>query len=145
MTEANMVVTQRPRGGRSATGDLVVVLAAVLAAVATWAVWTQALGVELAAGGGGGPREIGAPAVVLTSLVVGGAAAGLLRLMEAKLARGLRWWTVTAVAVWVLSLLGPLGATTASGVLGLVSLHLVVGAVVVLGLLRPARRADGVA
>lgn len=143
MTEANMVVP--PRGGRAATGDLVVVLTAVLAAVATWAVWTRALGVELVADSGSGPREIGAAAVVLTSLVVGGAAAGLLRLMEAKLARGLRWWTVTAVAVWVLSLLGPLGATTASGVLGLVSLHLVVGAVVVLGLLRPARRADGVA
>lgn len=145
MTEANSVVTQRPRSARSTRGDLVVVLTAVLAAVATWAVWTQALGVDLVADTGSGPRDIGAAAVVLTSLVVAGAAAGLLRLMEARLTRGLRYWTVTAVAVWVLSLLGPLGATTASGVLGLASLHVVVGAVVVLGLLRPGRPADGVA
>lgn len=139
MTHPNIAETRQADSGTTGRGDLVVVLTAVLGAAATWAVWTQAFGVELVADTGSGSREIGPAAVVLTTLVVAAAGVGLRRLLEAKLTRGRRWWTVTAVAVWLVSMLGPLGATTAGAVLALVSLHVVVGTVVVVGLLRPGR------
>jgi hypothetical protein len=138
MPELHEAVTTRP-GTRSRTRrDLGVVLAAAVAGAATWSVWTV-FGADLVVDVGSGRREIGALAVVVTSLGVAAAAAVLLRLMEAGLAAGQRWWSIIAVAVWALSMLGPLAATSAEAFAALVSLHVVVGMVVFLGLLRPAR------
>jgi hypothetical protein len=138
MSRPNPTVTTGPRGANRTRRDLAVVLAAVVAGVATWSVWTVA-GAELTVDTGSGPRRIGVLTVAVTALLVAAAASGLLRLLETRLSSGRRAWLVVAVAVWVLSLLGPMAATSAETLAALVSLHVVVGVVVVLGLLRPAR------
>jgi hypothetical protein len=65
----------------------------------------------------------------------------LLRVLDAVLQRGMRWWTVVACSVTVVSMLGPLGATTATAGVALASLHLLVAAVVVVGVRRVHRAA----
>jgi hypothetical protein len=112
-----------------------VVLVATGLAVLAWAA-AKAAGLDLALHSGPGTREVGLGSVIVTPLVVGAAAAGLLRLLERRTSRGLRIWTVTAVTVWVLSFLGPLSATTVGAGCALATLHVLVGAVVVGGLRR---------
>ena len=55
----------------------------------------------------------------------------VLRILEASMVRALEIWTVLAVGVTVLSLLGPLTATSEAAIGALVSLHAVVAAVVI--------------
>ena len=121
---------QQPRTG-SRVGNLGVAAAATLAAVAVWTLWTQAAGVELRTETG----EVGPVAVVVTSLAAAGLGVALARLLVRR-AGGLRVWSVVACVVWAVSFLGPLSATTSMAVLGLASLHLVVGTVVIIGVRR---------
>jgi hypothetical protein len=116
---------------------MVAVAAAGLAALA-WAV-ARAAGVELTVRAGTGTREVNLVSVVVTSLVVAIAGAGLLRVLERRTTQGRRAWTAVATAVWALSLLGPLSATESSAGLVLAGLHLLVGAVVIAGLRRTHR------
>ena len=81
-------------------------------------------------------HEVGVGSVTVTAMVVSGAGVLLVRLLQSWLPHGLRWWTVVACAVWALSMLGPLGATTAAAGLGLTALHVAVGAIVVFGVRR---------
>lgn len=115
--------------------EAVVVVAAGTVALLAWLA-ARAAGVDLAVRSGSGSREVGPSAVVLTALVVSGAGAGLLRLLERRTADGVRRWTVVAAAVWGLSFAGPLSATTASAGAVLAAMHLLVGAVVLGGLRR---------
>lgn len=111
---------------------------AVLAAAAAAVVWAvaRAAGIELVVRSGDGTSHVNVVSVVVTAVVVAIAGAGLLRLLERRTSDGLRTWTIVAVAVWAVSFLGPLSATRPSAGLVLASLHLLVGAVVVLGLRR---------
>jgi uncharacterized membrane protein YwzB len=113
--------------------DAVVVLVATVVAALVWAA-TQAVGIDLLVRSGSGAREVALAPVVLTPLLVGFAAVRLLRLLERRTANGLRTWTVTASALWVVSFVGPLSATTVWAGLALATMHLAVGAVVVGGL-----------
>ncbi len=115
--------------------DWPVAVVAAAGAALVWAVATVA-GVDVAVRSGGGSREVGVVSVVVTALVVAVAGAGLLRLLERRTARALPIWTAIAAAVWVASLAGPAGAATLSAGLALAALHLVVGAVVIVGLRR---------
>ena len=72
--------------------------------------------------------------VIVTPIVVGFVAAGLLRLLERRTESALRTWTIVAVVAWALSFLGPLSATSMGAGLVLATMHLAVGAVVVGGL-----------
>jgi hypothetical protein len=102
-------------------------------------VWTsaRAAGIDLLVRSGSGSREVTLAAVILTPLLVGFAAVRLLRLLERRTARGLRTWTIVAIAVWTESFVGPQSATALTGGLVLAALHLIVGAVVVVGLRLP--------
>jgi len=113
--------------------DAAVVLVATVVATLVWA-GAQTAGIDLLVRSGSGSREVTLGAVVLTPLLVGLAAVGLLRTLERRTARGLRTWTIVAVAVWALSFVGPISATHLSAGLVLATLHLAVGAVVVVGL-----------
>jgi hypothetical protein len=113
--------------------DAGVVLVATVVATLVWA-GAHAAGVDLLVRSGSGSREVTLGAVVLTPLLVGLAALRLLRTLERRTARGLRTWTVVAVVVWALSFAGPISATHLSAGLVLATLHLAVGAVVVVGL-----------
>jgi len=115
--------------------DGLVVLVATGVAVLLWAA-AKSAGIDLDVHSGSGTREVGLGSVIVTPLVMGAAAAGLLRLLERRTSRGLRNWTGTAVTVWALSFLGPLSATTVGAGCLLATLHLVVGAALVGGLRR---------
>jgi Family of unknown function (DUF6069) len=117
-------------------------LVAVVATVAAAVVWVGATvaGVDVEVGSGSSAHRVGLVSVVVTALVVAVAAAGLLRVLERRTPRARRVWTEIASAVWVVSLAGPIGARTMSAGLSLAALHLMVGAVVIVGLRR--RHAD---
>ena len=86
---------------------------------------------------GSGTREVGLVSVIVTALVVavaGGRAAARARASYGGRACGSG--PASRVAVWVVSLAGPAGAATLSAGLALGALHLVVGAVVIVGLRR---------
>ena len=118
-----------------APGEAAVIATSVVAACATWALWVDAAGVDLEVHAGDGVRTVGIAAVALTAGIVALAGSLLARLF-ARSVQGLHWWTVLAGGLWLLSMLGPLGATSVTGGLGLASLHLVVGATVILGVRR---------
>jgi hypothetical protein len=118
-----------------------VVTAAVAAAIALWLLADPLAGIDLAVQSGGTAQRVGFGAVIFASLFAGLAAWALLAVLERFLARPRRTWTLVATVVLALSLAGPLtGAADATSGIALVALHLVVGAVLIVGLRRSARR-----
>jgi hypothetical protein len=113
---------------------------ATLAGLTAWYLLAEAAGIDLAARTGpSSTTRIGAGSVVAVAVLAGFGAWGLLALLERLSGRrARRIWTVIAVAVLAVSLLGPLGGAGAPAVLGLLCLHLVVGLVLIAGLSRPA-------
>jgi hypothetical protein len=103
--------------------------------------------VDVAVRSGSSSRDVGLLSVVVTAVVVGAAGAGLLRILERRTPGARRVWTGVAMAVWVVSLAGPAGARTVPAGLTLAAIHLVVGAVVIIGLRRrhPDRATNRVA
>lgn len=115
---------------------------AVVAAGAAAVVWVGATvaGVDVAVRSGSSTGDVELVSVVVTAVVVAVVGAGLMRVLERRTPGARRVWTAVALAVWVVSLTGPAGARTLSAGLTLAALHLVVGAVVIVGLRR--RHAD---
>jgi hypothetical protein len=130
LTTAQQNTSGRTRPTLPWRTDIGAVVAAAVCALVTWGS-AMVADVELAVERGGEGREIGAGAV---ALVAGGSALlglAVLRLLERWSPRALRVWTGLAVVVTLVSLLGPLAATTAAGTGTLLSLHGVVAAVVI--------------
>jgi hypothetical protein len=123
--------------------DVMVGLLAAGAAALVWFGATQVAGVDLAVRSGSGTQHVGVVSVVVTAIVVTLAGGGLLRMLQRRTARGRSTWTAIAGAVWLVSLAGPSGARHASAGLVLATLHVLVGAVVIVGLRR--RHPDRVA
>lgn len=115
---------------------LLVVTAASAAALALWALAAPLAGVDLAVRQGGSDQAVGPVPVALASLLAGFAAWALLAVLERFTARAGRIWTVTAAVVLALSLLGTFGAVSTAATLALMGMHAVVGAVLILGLVR---------
>ncbi|MGP3935090.1 DUF6069 family protein [Nonomuraea sp. KM88] len=116
---------------------ILTVIGASAAALAGWVLAVPVAGIALTARMGGGAEQVGPAAVVVASLVAGLAGWALLAVLERFVSRAGRLWTIVALAVLALSLLGPLGsAVGAASTLVLVLLHLIVGAVLVPGLPR---------
>jgi hypothetical protein len=137
ITQATTTTTSRPWQRRLAT----TALATAGAAVALWAI-AEASGIDLAVRSGGVVRPVGLVSVITVSLLAT-LAGGLTHRLASRWARGPRVWTVVAAIVLVLSLTGPLGATTAAAGAVLAAMHLVVGVTVILR--QPRRTARGVA
>ena len=112
--------------------DWPLAVAAAAAAALDWVMATQAAGVDLAVG----DQHVNVVSVIVTAVVVTVAAGGLLRFLERRTERARSIWTGIAIAVGLLSLAGPLGASSLQAGLWLASLHAVVGSVVLGGLLR---------
>jgi hypothetical protein len=109
-------------------------LAVVAATAATFTVWSVAVpfaGVDLTVRAGSGVQPVGPVAVVVTTVLAGLAGWGLLAALERFVRPAVTVWTVVAVAVLVVSLAGPLGATSAAGIGTLVAMHLAAGAVLI--------------
>ena len=130
--------TTRPARSRHGVDHTISVLATGLAGL-TYLGW-RALGSDLAVRSGQDTHQVGLVSVLVTAAVVSVAGLGLLRFLERRQPRALRTWTVIAGAVWLVSLLGPLGAADPKSGAALVSLHLIVGAAVVLGAWSTRRR-----
>lgn len=77
--------------------------------------------------------QVGLVSVLVTATVVSVAGLGLLRFMERRVPHAVRKWTLLAALVWLGSFLGPVGAADVTSGLALASLHVVVGASVVVG------------
>ncbi|TDC95576.1 hypothetical protein E1292_39195 [Nonomuraea deserti] len=116
---------------------LLTVIGASAAALAGWVLAVPVAGIALTVRMGGGMQQVGPAAVVVASLLAGLAGWALLAVLERFASRAGRPWTIVALAVLALSLLGPLGsAAGTTATLVLVLLHLIVGAVLVPGLAR---------
>ena len=121
----------------TSTKRLVTVVGAPAAALATWALAVPLAGITLTARRGDGTRTVGPEAIAVTSLVAGLAAWVLVAVLERFVARPGRIWMISAPAVLAASLTGPLSSGVgAAAVLTLILLHLVVAAVLFLGLVR---------
>ena len=115
---------------------LAVVGIAAVAALADWAILSPLAGINLEARQGG-TQHIGAPAVLAATIVVSFLGWALLAILERRTPRARNIWTVVATIVCITSLGSPLTNGIGTGAkLGLASLHLIVGAVVILGLRR---------
>lgn len=120
---------------------MVSVLGAAACALAVWTVAVPVGGLELTVRTGGSVQAVGAGAVAVSSVLTGMAGWGLLAVLERFTARAGRTWTMVALGVLVLSVLGPLGAGLGAVTrIVLVAMHLIVGAVLIVGLGRSARR-----
>ncbi|MCK0112978.1 DUF6069 family protein [Ornithinimicrobium sp. F0845] len=120
--------------------DLVAVGAAVVCVVVMWlclAVWS---GVDLTVTLGEETREIQGVAVVMGAAVAGLLGVGTLRLLERIMLRALQIWTVIAIAVTLVSALGPLSATSAAATGVLLAMHAIVAVVLIVSMHRIRRR-----
>ena len=117
---------------------LAVVGVTVAAALAVWAVLVPIAGITLEAQQGS-LMHIGAGQVFFASAVLAFAGWSLLAILERRTPNARTIWTVVAMVFCSMSLGSPLNSGIGVGAkLGLASLHLVVGAVVILGLRRTA-------
>lgn len=135
VTKSSTETSTRPRRveGRS---RLAVVGITVAAAVAWWAILSQVGGIDLQAKQGT-VMHINGVAVFAAATAMAFAGWGLLAILERRTVNARNVWTVVAVIACVTSLGSPLSGGIGVGAkLGLASLHLVVGIVVILGLRR---------
>ncbi|MEV0387055.1 DUF6069 family protein [Nonomuraea sp. NPDC050643] len=121
----------------SAKRILLTVVGAPAAALAVWTLAVPVAGTTPTVRMGAGTQQIGPGSVLVASLLVGLTGWALLVVLERFASRSARIWTIVALAVLVLSLLGPIGSAVGiATMLVLVLMHLVVGTVLVLGLVR---------
>jgi hypothetical protein len=124
---------------RRTRARMLTVLAAAFSAVLGWVIAVQVLGVELVVAVGATEQSVGLIAVVSTSVLAGLAGWALLALLERRTARAKFAWTITAVTVLVLSMAGPLGASSMQAMATLIALHVAVGGVLIAGLRASSR------
>lgn len=112
----------------------------VLAALAIWVVAVPLLGVDLTVLQGGVAQTVGAGPVIVVPLVSVLLGWGLLALLESRVRNGRTIWIGVAVALTLLSLLGPVfQAANAAAAVTLTLMHLAVAAVAIPGLARTPR------
>ena len=130
------VPSVRPVARRQALRAAAVV-GAVVAAVLVWIAAVPVAGVHLEVLMGGETEAVTLRAVVVVALGAGLLGWALLAALEWRVRRAVAIWTAIALAVTLLSLLGPLtAATSTAAAVVLVCLHLVVAAVLIPALRR---------
>ena len=136
-------VTPAVRDARRSRARALCAAGGAAAAAIAWAVEVPLLGIRLTVRFGAmAPQTVVAGQVVGAALVAGLLGWLLLAGLDRRAARARTAWTAVALLVLAVSLALPLAAaTTTSAAVGLVVLHLVVGAVVIPGLASTARLA----
>jgi hypothetical protein len=109
------------------------VLTAMATATAAAAIADPIGGVDLVVRAGDGTRTIEPFVVMLTTLAIGLAGWGLLELLERWSGHARALWLAVAGVVFVVSLAGPLGALTGAATAVLLGLHVLVAAILVVG------------
>jgi hypothetical protein len=112
------------------------ILIALVVAVLDWVVCTQALGLDLMVDQGAGPQPVLLPLVAVAPIASGLTGWALLALLERlSPSNGRTAWRIIAACVMVLSNWSPLTmAQSTSTAIALVSMHLLVGLVLIIGL-----------
>jgi len=124
---------------RTDRSRLVVVGATTIAAASWWAVLVPVAGLTLDARQGGVLQHVGAPAIAISTAAVAFAGWALLAVLERYTVAARKAWTIVAVLACLTSLVSPLTSGIGIGAkLGLASFHLLVGAIVIVGLRRTA-------
>lgn len=113
---------------------------ATVAALVAWTFIHVVSDIDLAVRSGGSVTHVGAASVAATVIAVGLAGWALLALLERFTTKARAIWVGIAVAVFLVSLLGPAGGVNAAAVGSLLALHSVVAAALIAGLYRSARR-----
>ncbi|MGC4807715.1 DUF6069 family protein [Micromonospora sp. DT233] len=127
------------RRGGSAGKRLLAIAVATVVTVAIWLI-ARALDVSLAVGSGDTRQEVGVGAVIAATVVAGLAGWALLALLERLTAAGRTIWTVIAVLVLLVSLLGPLGGDSTGAKATLAAMHLAAAAVIIPAFRSSSRR-----
>lgn len=132
MTVSTSVPPARPDARRRLVLRAAAVVGAAVAAVVLWTAAVQIAGVDLQVDMGGTTEVVDLRAVATVALGSGLLGWALLALLERRVRRAATAWTVVALVVTLLSLVGPLTSArnTAAGAV-LVGLHLVVAAVLI--------------
>jgi hypothetical protein len=107
-----------------------VVAVATVAALVVWAA-ARLLGVELTIKNG----TVGPVDVVVAAVVAGLAAWGVHHLLD-RTARTARWWPSVGSIALALSILGPSFLADGAAVVALISMHVVVGFILIMGFAR---------
>ncbi|MFC4147283.1 DUF6069 family protein [Micromonospora mangrovi] len=128
-----------PRRGGSARTRLLAVVVATVATVAVWLI-AHALDVTLAVKTGDTRQDVPVGAVIAATVVAGLIGWALLALLERVTAAGRTIWTVVAVLVLLVSLLGPLGGVSTGARITLALMHLVAAAVIIPAFRRSSHR-----
>jgi hypothetical protein len=129
-----MTITTIRTARISPSRNAITVAGATAGALVLWAVEARLLGVDLAVRTGDVIQPVTGVSVAATALVaglVGTLTAWLLTRVAPHRCRTV--WTVLASAVLLVSLLGPLGATSAAAAVSLLALHLLVGLTLLVG------------
>jgi hypothetical protein len=112
------------------------VLGATLATLAIWTISTYAGQVDMTVNG----SQVGPVDVVLATLAAGLAGWGLLAFLERRTKSAWTIWRNIAIAVLVVSMLGPIGAEEASGRTALSVMHAFAGAIIIRNFARTVPR-----
>jgi hypothetical protein len=134
VTMANLTRSPAARRGLA-------VLVAVVATLVVWVVEVPLLGFDLRARPvpGVAPVVVAPAAVAFVTLLAGLVAWGLLAMLERVTPLARRIWTIVAVVVFLISLIGPLGGgVTVTAAVGLACMHLVAAVVLIPLLARSA-------
>lgn len=106
------------------------IMSAVAASVAMWVIAVPVGGVQLAVRTGTGVLEINPIMVAVASAVASAVAVGLLAFLRRRTARARTIWTALVVGGTLVSLVGPLGAVSLPAMNVLMTMHVAVGAIV---------------
>jgi hypothetical protein len=115
-----------------------VVLAAAVAALAIWAL-ARLLDVELTVGKGADPSQVG-PVDVLLTTVVAGLLAWAAHSLLARSPRTARWWPFVGSTAIAVSILGPNYLADGAAAVALITMHVVVGFILIWGFARFGRQ-----
>ena len=111
---------------------------ATVVALGAWAV-VRLLGVELTVGKGPDTSQVGAVEVVVAAVLAGLLAWGVHGLL-ARSARTARWWPFVGTTAIAVSVIGPSYLADGAAAVALISMHLIVGAVLIAGFAKSAPR-----
>jgi hypothetical protein len=130
MTSLRTVPTSVRRPVRWFT-DLAAILAAAVCALVTWFFVVKLPGVDLTVETGGELHQVEVGDILCATLVSAAAGFLLLRVIERRMDKPLRLWSIIAVVVAVVSMAATRSALTGTATLALITLHSVVAAVVI--------------
>ncbi|MEU4689150.1 DUF6069 family protein [Actinoplanes sp. NPDC023714] len=116
-------------------GRAITVAAGAAGALLLWAVNVPWAGHELTVRQGGTVQAVGPVAVVVTALLAGAAAWGLLAVLERTTKRPVRTYRIAGLILLLISLAGPLGSAIGpTTTMVLIGMHTTVGAALIIGL-----------